>query len=796
MRLRGIPETHLLRLDNVPSVGLLPIEQFRRRILQPIHDYLLEHRLDAGIDLIAYSADFPYGVDFKSDVKTHQLPRNRYRGQVASLTGLTFFARRVMAGDIGYLGNNHYFIEFAGPVRRPTGSSVKQGRLTRKEVKRLRSKATAALKKKDFAQALKSYQDLVDYQPSVAEHWYLLAGAEAMAGQPKKALVTLDDAVEHGWANSLRTRRDRNLASLREQPEFQALLEKMDNAFGPFELTHGFHHRYVWSNSDLAFWEPRDSLDQYYLSSLLAYTGVRGNSIPEIRDYLSSAAASDGKQPEGTVYLLENRNVRSDTRQPLFPTTVAELARRARKAEILGRSDKGQDGILPRRRDDVIGAVVGTKRFNWEKSQSRFLPGAIAESLTSFGGHFDKASQTKLTAFLRHGAAGSSGAVAEPFAFQEKFPVPLLHAYYADGCSLAEAYYQSIQMPYQLIIVGDPLARPFAKFAQVDLRTPDPARPWTGIVHIEPELKPAPGTELEAVELWINGQYSASVAAGEPIVWDSRQVEDGNHELRLVAIQDSPIKTRSVYRTVISVFNDNRRIDVASVSGEVGYNESVAISGYAAGAQVVEMRRGHQLLASSNSVDGHWRLSVPAKALGMGQVRVYVRAVFPDGQAVRTAQLPIVVNEPTRLPATTLSPPEAPGLLAWVYDTQGGASELTIEKLAGRLKSFERKREPIARIRLSGYLKVEEPGTYQLTLRTHGRLQVRLHDELLLDQIIQPSGAEAFVAVGLESGWHPLEIELEPHAGKPTLRAVLAGRTIPVLLTSSNLAHNTVLASD
>jgi len=73
------------------------------------------------------------------------------------------------------------------------------------------------------------------------------------------------------------------------------------------------------------------------------------------------------------------------------------------------------------------------------------LPGAIAESLTSYGGHFDHGGQTKLTEFLRHGAAGSSGAVQEPWSIQAKFPVPLLHAYYADGCSLAEAFYQSIQ---------------------------------------------------------------------------------------------------------------------------------------------------------------------------------------------------------------------------------------------------------------------------------------------------------------------------------------------------------------
>jgi len=797
MRSREIPETNLLRLENVPSIGTLPISEFRRRIWQPIHDHLVTHDMERAIDLIAYSADFPYGVDFRSDIKARDLPRNRYRGHVASLTGLTFFARRVMAEDVGYLGVNHYFNEFAGPVRLPNRSWGITARLSKQEASRLRKKASRALKNKDYAQARENYQKLIDDRPWLAEHWYQLARVEAASGRPQQALESLHESVERGWANSLRTRRDREFATLHDRPKFQALLKRMETAFGPFEISHGFRHRYVWSNSDLAFWAPDDALDQYYLSTFLAYTGVRGNSIPEIRHYLGRAAASDGTAPDGTVYLLENRNVRSDTRQPLFPTTVAELTRRGRKAMILGRGKQGQNGILPVGRDDVIGAVVGTKRFKWEKSQSRLLPGAIAESLTSFGGHFDRASQTKLTAFLRHGAAGSSGAVAEPFAFQEKFPVPLLHAYYADGVSLAEAFYQSVQVPYQLIVVGDPLARPFAKFARIDLQAPDPAGSWSGIVSIEPALQPAQGTALETVELWINGQHLASVAAGEPIVWDTRQVEDGSHELRIVAVEDSPIETRSVFRTVISVFNDDRRIDVTAPPRETGYTQHIAVSGHATGAERVELRRGHQLLASSAVADdGRWHMSAPARSLGMGEVSAHVRAVYPDGHAVRSAPLPIVIRPPALLPAASISPPKAPGLLARVEDVQGGVSQLPIEKLDGRLKVLERKGQPIARIRLHGYLNVEAPGTYQLALRSQGRLQLRLHDELLVDQRIEPGDAEAFVAVGLEPGWHPLEIDLEPGAGKPSLRAVLAGQTAPVLLSASNLAHDPDLGSD
>src|SRR5439155_20914049 len=119
------------------------------------------------------------------------------------------------------------------------------------------------------------------------------------------------------------------------------------------------------------------------------------------------------------------------------------------------------------------------------------------------GGVFDNGSQTKLTEFLRYGAAGASGTVAEPLAIWMKFPLPYVHVHYAEGCSLAEAFYQSVFGPYQLLIVGDPLARPFAKFAQVTLAAAK--GPLSGTVTLAADSKPATDRPLADVEWWVDG---------------------------------------------------------------------------------------------------------------------------------------------------------------------------------------------------------------------------------------------------------------------------------------------------
>ncbi len=92
-----------------------------------------------------------------------------------------------------------------------------------------------------------------------------------------------------------------------------------------------------------------------------------------------------------------------------------------------------------------------------------FLPGAVADHLTSAGGVLTGSGQMNSLEWIKAGATGTYGAVIEPCNFFMKFPNPeVLMNNYLHGSSLIEAYWKSVQMPGQGIFVGEPLAKPFA----------------------------------------------------------------------------------------------------------------------------------------------------------------------------------------------------------------------------------------------------------------------------------------------------------------------------------------------
>jgi len=729
VRLRDIPQSHVVYLEGVPHLGAVGLDLFLKEIWEPVRKHMAEHGIADRIDLITYSADFPYAVDFRK--------RRPERFSHASLTGVTFLIRAVQADEEFWdLHTNRYFgITFTG-ARRATS-----------EERSLTLRANKAMQERRYGEARKAFEAFLLTYKTHADSWYNYACCLARLGEKEPAYEALEKAADVGFNRAPLAAQDADLASLRGTQRFRDLLKRLGNARpqGPTI-------------------EPKPSRalargDGYYLSTQLGYTGRYGNSVPEILAYLRAAARSDGTSPAGTVYICRNGDIRSKAREPFFATLIAELERRGRNVELL-------DGVLPTGKADVIGAVVGKAGFSWAKSKSGILPGAICEHLTSHGANFGTPGQTKIAEFLRFGAAGSSGTVVEPYAIHQKFPNPLIHVFYADGCSLAEAFFQSVWGPYQLMVAGDGLARPFAKFVEVDVDAP-PA-PWKGIVQLTAR---APGA---TVELWVDGDYVASGKPGAALPLDTTQLDDGHHDVRLVVVAGDAVATRSYARLDAVVGNHGHTVkveDVANRTPEFGREMTLRVK--AKRAAEFQLWQGGRMLAKST--DG--KLVLETEDTGPGPFRVTPRVLFTDGSAYRCKPLDFAVDpiNPVHSISTPMPLPRKPGLRGEVVDAAGARRPVVITNLgdrrAGRLLRDEVGKDARS-VDLAGWIEIRKKGFYQLAVNGSGRVKLVVPTGASFD--LKLARRQQFLPLALEKGWYPLSIELESES-RPHLELMLGG---------------------
>jgi hypothetical protein len=146
--------------------------------------------------------------------------------------------------------------------------------------------------------------------------------------------------------------------------------------------------------------------------------------------------------------------------------------------------------------------------------------------------------------------------VEEPYAIGQKFPHPMIHVHYARGCSLAEAFYQSVYSPYQMLLVGDPLCQPWANLPVVSVEGLSATETVKGRVYLRPWARSSAGHVARRFEIFLDGRLAARCDPGGSADFDSERLPDGYHELRVVAIMDTPIETQG--RIIVPFFANNR----------------------------------------------------------------------------------------------------------------------------------------------------------------------------------------------------------------------------------------------
>jgi uncharacterized protein (TIGR03790 family) len=212
---------------------------------------------------------------------------------------------------------------------------------------------------------------------------------------------------------------------------------------------------YAYSELPFSQAMPNTATTNSFLAMMLTDTNLAG-----AESILNRGVAADNTYPTQTVYLAKTSDSARNVRFVEFDNSVFEN-------QVVGnyavtRTDTDSTAFT-----NLFGLMTGLADFSLDTNA--FVSGALGDSLTSFGGCIlEDSGQTTALAFLDAGASGSYGTVVEPCNYTQKFPDPMDYFYQTRGFSVAEAYYQSVLNPFEGLLVGEPLAVPFARPGSAD----------------------------------------------------------------------------------------------------------------------------------------------------------------------------------------------------------------------------------------------------------------------------------------------------------------------------------------
>ncbi len=400
---------------------------------------------------------------------------------------------------------------------------------------------------------------------------------------------------------------------------------------GQYLPTRSFHASDRWTPQGELTDDPRRGRG-FYISTILSVTRNWGLNEQDAVAALENSVSADGKPPEGTVFFTENPGPRTSPRKPFFAETIVELNKLGIKTRTI-REKVPQNAV-------VAGLVAGFAEADLVKSGSEYSKGVICDNLTSVGGKFIAKNQLKCTEFLKFGAAGSNGCVAEPFNIPQKFPHPMIQVHYARGSTLGEAYYQSIHCPYQNLIVGDPLCRPFGTPPEFSVSGIQPDQPVSGDIQLQ--LAYTGEVPVGKIHVYVDGVRIKELFKVETIDLDSRELSDGFHELRVVAIADGPIEfnTRKIIPIVVN--NNANSVTISTTSGQSVFEstDNISIEVQANSGSVTLLNSG-RVLASSKNKKHTFKIS--ASELGRGPVQLQAVTRLGSGN-VFSAPLKLQIN--------------------------------------------------------------------------------------------------------------------------------------------------------
>ena len=200
-------------------------------------------------------------------------------------------------------------------------------------------------------------------------------------------------------------------------------------------------------------------------------------------DIINRGRVATGSKPKGTIYAVlandggtvSGSDPRGDARAPQVTGSAGTTLKNSLPTGVdlvVIDNRQGCPGECPGNyllnKNDVL-AYFGSmyKISGW--STNTLLNGAYADNLTSTSGNLPTGQGQTPISDLLVSATHSSGTVAEPWASTsvntarqfvriDRFSLN----YYRDGRSFAESIYNSVERPWRLLMIGDPMCAPYA----------------------------------------------------------------------------------------------------------------------------------------------------------------------------------------------------------------------------------------------------------------------------------------------------------------------------------------------
>ena len=625
VKLRDIPAGNIIFLSDIPDGLTIDLDGFREKILKPILATIEKRGLATQARCVAYSADFPTSVDIAS-YQANPPPgmSSKLVGRLGSVTGLTYLYQFVLADSekLVALGTNNYArTNFARTFINPFSND---------DAPKFDA-AKAQLDNDEPLAAAEGFQELHTKYPSVAPLAILSARGYAKAKRPTDATKMIKLAIRSGWWSAEYLRDDEELSPLLDDSGLKTVLAAMPSRPVHVQGPLGFSAIKGWTRCGYPVRLNQGSIG-YMMACSLAVIHERGNNLRQSVAVLHRAVQSDRTFPDGIFQFAGNSDVRAKTRFLGVGDALLYLESINRETNVFRK-------IFPSTSGNFAGLFLGTANVDFPGVKWRLQPGAIAETLTSTAGDFSHPHQTKLTEYLKAGAAISSGTVTEPYSLQPKFPLAMMHGYYASGCTAIESYYLSLLGPYQLLIAGDPACQPFAKppadDVTIDLKSGD-----NPLIHFT--RTPSEGaTPTASWEIFLEGRLTKVLPGSRAINMNLKDELSGVIEIRASLVGFDPSEPR-LTKTKWIEMGGGLAAPVASIAEPVNFNATdptsfgddgsdraaISVKLDCPGADRIRLTHQSEILATMEGESG--TVNVELSELGGGPIRLRPIALFGE----------------------------------------------------------------------------------------------------------------------------------------------------------------------